>query len=280
MPVGPAHGWLTLRRGRCRLRRGLGVQEVQCSLALLGLTLGVRSAHLLGTPALPAGHLPPLLFQLLLPGFGGGRLFDGSRPSLFFLGPGILADGGWERQGSTGGPIWPRKPPSVGCGASTHHRGVRGHGSLAFGHLGGSGRGALVLSLLPAPSCLLFLLEGQVSAVCAEGWLRKRPPGLAPPARSAPFCTCGDAEGTEEPESVCGRAHPWLCVRRQVPPSPRNGAGPWCWGGRSLLTVIPLPWAACFPMPRGACTRALSSSVRAPGHTSVRGRTALASARE
>lgn len=81
---------LTLRRGR-GLGHGLGVQQVQCSRALPGLTLGVRSAHLLGAPALPAGQLPPLLVQLLLPRFGGRRLLDGGRPRFFLLSTRILA---------------------------------------------------------------------------------------------------------------------------------------------------------------------------------------------
>lgn len=52
------------------------MQEVQCTLALLGLALGTGSTHFLGPPTLPASHLSPFLVQFLLPGFGGRWLFD------------------------------------------------------------------------------------------------------------------------------------------------------------------------------------------------------------
>lgn len=83
---------LTLGRGGRSLGHGLGVEEIQCSLILLGLTLRVRSVHLLGAPTLPSSHLPALLVQLLLPGLGGRRLFDCGHPCLLFLSTRILAD--------------------------------------------------------------------------------------------------------------------------------------------------------------------------------------------
>lgn len=81
---------LTLWRGRCGLRQGLGVQEVQGSLAPPGPALRVCSTRLLGAPALPAGQPPSLLAELLLPGSGGGRLLDGSRPCFLLLSTRIL----------------------------------------------------------------------------------------------------------------------------------------------------------------------------------------------
>lgn len=51
-------------------------------------------------------------------------------------------------------------PTRVGA----HHGGVCRHSCLALGHLGGRGCVALVLPLLPAPSCLLFLLVGRQGA--------------------------------------------------------------------------------------------------------------------
>lgn len=70
------------------------MQEVQCSRVLLGLTLGVCSAHLLGTSALPASQLPALLVQLLLPCFGGGWLLDSGGRCFLFLSTRILVDRG------------------------------------------------------------------------------------------------------------------------------------------------------------------------------------------
>lgn len=192
MPEGPNRGWLTLRRGRCRLRRGLGMQEVQCSLALLGLTLGVCSAHLLGTPTLPAGHLPPLLIQLLLPGFGGRRLFDGGCPSLFFLGTRILPDGRWgtsrETQALVSTVYARTREPSVGC---------RGHGAtgraLTIGVSAGTAAlfsgtlvGVVVLLLFSrccrrrAASCSSW--KASVSRVCRRASSTRAPPA-APGAR-------------------------------------------------------------------------------------------------
>lgn len=43
----------------------------------------------------------------------------------------------------------------------TYHRGVRRHSRLGLRHLRGGGCITLVFSLLPAPSCLLFLLENK-----------------------------------------------------------------------------------------------------------------------
>lgn len=130
------------------------MQQVQCALGLLGLALGVRGAHLLGAPALPAGHLPALLVQLLLPGFGGRWLLDGGRPGFLFLSTRVLAEAQVRKLHGPGAPT----PLRAQGQAEAHHGGVCGNGRLALGHLGRGGRVALIFSLLPAPSCLLFLL--------------------------------------------------------------------------------------------------------------------------
>lgn len=84
-------------------------------------------------------------------------------------------------------PATEQGPPGAGHAASAHHGGVRGHGSLALGHLGGSGRVALVLSLLPAPGRLLLLLESKRWAF-ADARAR---PGPSCTARGAPPAQVG-----------------------------------------------------------------------------------------
>jgi hypothetical protein len=59
--------WLTLR-GCCR--DGLGVQQLQGTLALLALAFGCSHGSLLGTPALPSAQLAAFAEEFGAAGFG------------------------------------------------------------------------------------------------------------------------------------------------------------------------------------------------------------------
>lgn len=123
-----------------------------------------------------------------------------------------------------------RGTPS-GWGRGAHHGGVGGHGRLALGHLGGGGRVALVLPLLPAPSCLLFLLRSKRGAHPLNRGHHGDPPACRGPAALAP----GESEvHTPHTQSLLGTR--W--------PPGRPGLAPPAAGGPKVPTTTSPPRGA------------------------------------
>ena len=91
-----------------------------------------------------------------------------------------------------------------------HHGGVCRHSCLALGHLGGRGCVALVLPLLPAPSCLLFLLVGRQGASPEVQALR------GPPCLQGPHSSGSQGWSAR----FCSSA-PLMMVQGKTTPTPR-----------------------------------------------------------